>query len=575
MGNSHVSESQITSRAGRNKVKSGCRTCKLRRVKCDESWPVCCRCVSTGRVCEGYGVWGGGGNQYGRRPDRPRSLGGVYAPALISGASSDESRSLEWFTYRTALKLPGAFRFGFWDTLIFQAVSKERAVLHAVLALSSAHKREGLYIDTSAADYIPDEQQQFTLRHYSKAISHLQPHFTSQDNSSIRVALVTCLLFVLTEYFRGHYRTSNAHLQSGIKLLNEFHARSSAIDCYSLFEEPCANSVDAWIIQSFIRLDVQAKLLGQGSQYLDFMLEDNASKFLRSGLIFQSINQARQYLDRIFNYILYLNHECRTQLKPDEPSYPSIFLAKQQDIRDGLALWYQAYKLSKTNLKIKGVTPNAIGYVILHLYYTMAVIMADNCLWPADELGYDKHADSFVSMMKQLNYVRNLSASPFLVGITHYSDMSNSIIDLGGLPPVYYVALKCRARRVRHDALEFLDPLEHKEGVWNAPMAACIARDVVKMEEDGFYQDNEVADGCECNGAGKKKKMMNNKSDIVEPTLPASHRLRDVQVELPADYAGIVTLRCRRRRGSSDWQAVTRQYRYDERSRTWIGKERA
>lgn len=37
-----------------NKVRTGCRTCKIRRKKCDETKPACHRCTSTGRKCDGY-----------------------------------------------------------------------------------------------------------------------------------------------------------------------------------------------------------------------------------------------------------------------------------------------------------------------------------------------------------------------------------------------------------------------------------------------------------------------------------------------------------------------------------------
>ncbi|KAB8073596.1 hypothetical protein BDV29DRAFT_175216 [Aspergillus leporis] len=37
------------------KVKPGCITCKIRKVKCDdEQKPYCRRCVSTGRKCDEY-----------------------------------------------------------------------------------------------------------------------------------------------------------------------------------------------------------------------------------------------------------------------------------------------------------------------------------------------------------------------------------------------------------------------------------------------------------------------------------------------------------------------------------------
>ncbi|KAG4026033.1 hypothetical protein MFRU_046g00390 [Monilinia fructicola] len=42
------------SRASKPKVKTGCLTCKSRRVKCDEAKPGCMRCVRFGHKCEGY-----------------------------------------------------------------------------------------------------------------------------------------------------------------------------------------------------------------------------------------------------------------------------------------------------------------------------------------------------------------------------------------------------------------------------------------------------------------------------------------------------------------------------------------
>ena len=38
------------------KVRTGCKTCKRRRVKCDEKKPICVRCDKLGLTCEGYEV---------------------------------------------------------------------------------------------------------------------------------------------------------------------------------------------------------------------------------------------------------------------------------------------------------------------------------------------------------------------------------------------------------------------------------------------------------------------------------------------------------------------------------------
>ncbi|SCB65994.1 unnamed protein product [Fusarium graminearum] len=41
-------------RAYHTKSRTGCRTCKIRKVRCDEQQPACDRCTSTARVCDGY-----------------------------------------------------------------------------------------------------------------------------------------------------------------------------------------------------------------------------------------------------------------------------------------------------------------------------------------------------------------------------------------------------------------------------------------------------------------------------------------------------------------------------------------
>ncbi|KAH9205237.1 hypothetical protein DL95DRAFT_233000, partial [Leptodontidium sp. 2 PMI_412] len=99
-----------------------------RKVKCDGGRPACQRCVSTGRVWDGYGIW--------VRNCVARHEVPVSNPTIA--VSEDEYSYFEWFTHRTVIKLPGLFGSSFWDTLLFQACSNEPAVLHAVIALSSA-----------------------------------------------------------------------------------------------------------------------------------------------------------------------------------------------------------------------------------------------------------------------------------------------------------------------------------------------------------------------------------------------------------------------------------------------------
>ena len=197
---------------------------RIRKVKCDEGRPVSHRCTSTGRVCDGYGIWGAGKSFYRHRQsitglkDAPRP-----PPSISAFASGTEEKGyFEGCKCRTAVKLPGSFVSRFWDTLLFQASSEEPAVLHAVLALSSVHKNGAFKANGQIEpDNGSDEQGHITLKHYVKAISHLQPHFSTKDRASFRVALITCVTFVYLELLRGHFGTAQTHLHNGLKILRE------------------------------------------------------------------------------------------------------------------------------------------------------------------------------------------------------------------------------------------------------------------------------------------------------------------------------------------------------------------
>jgi hypothetical protein len=279
----------------KGKVKSGCRTCKTRRVKCDEGRPACQRCVSTGRVCEGYGIWGGGGNGNTERTDTLRTRPGADIMECVLSShfgkmSIEQKSSFTWFRYRTCTKFSHPLITPFWDTLVLQACAVEPAILHAVLALGSAHRRHS-YEDGKPYTAL-DSQQVFMLREYSKAIHSLQPHFSNWDRRSVHVALATCALFTFMEYLLGRYAAANAHLHSGLRLLSDVY---SPID-HSGGRVAATKSrryVDVWIIEVFMRLHVQAAILGHGLTELYYKLPRFPDTPIPS--VFQSTNQAAHY----------------------------------------------------------------------------------------------------------------------------------------------------------------------------------------------------------------------------------------------------------------------------------------
>lgn len=451
-----------------------------------------------------------------------------WTPPCVSiyVGNAEENGYFEWFKCQTAKKIPGAFGLTFWNKLLFQATLNEPAVLHAVLTLSSVHKRGALRGNgQSRSDDTPDEQEQFMLRHYIKAIRHLQPHFSTKDKASVRVALITCVVFIWLDLLRGHFKTAQTHLQNGLNVLKEFQIPSS-VDDGILLLKPLRNSVDGGIVEAFFRLVVQVELFKHTYQHPCLVLRASGPE--PSIPFFHSVNEAWQQMERLFSKVFHLTEQGRQQQLSNSSSirYPPALLGYQQNIQAELAQWLDTYEASRKDMQ--GQDSEGIVRRLLRNYHTLASIMANACLCIDDESIFDSYTEQFVFLINQsadMSRIRRMSGSWIRPLPGHYN-MSRSMVDVGWIPPLYYTALKCRIHRVRLQAIRLLETSSHREGIWDSRIAACVARKVMEIEERDFYVDVDTADDfLPTSSPGLR--------DLSLPTLPHSYRIREVKVVLP------------------------------------------
>ncbi|KAL2811485.1 hypothetical protein BJX63DRAFT_433334 [Aspergillus granulosus] len=562
-------------RGGKGRVKSGCRTCKIRKVKCDESFPVCQRCLSTGRVCDGYGVWGGGGNNYGRRQSSryPHRLD--YSPlACISTtvASTDERASFDWFKGRTITKIPGSYLSDFWTTILLQASQTDQAVWHAVLALSSTHRSGFVHAISGQRS----KQEQSTLRHLIRAVRHLEPHFSVQDRASCRVILIVCLVFVVLDLLRGHFTAAQVHLRNGMNILAQMQsfsvdAANTDLDCSpppSYAYEP----IDVSIGEAFFRLHAQVELLQHQHDPRPCILPLPFQPQLhevspQTG--FPSYTAAWRGLDHLMNQAFCLSAQAREHAAKagTEATPTGTLIAQQERLKAGLTNWIDSYTLSVESLQLEiSESISEAKAKVHHLvscYYTMLTIMAETALSPTQTV-FDAYTHHFEQMIEHLADLWTLSSvgyptpspstSPSISSNSSSTDtssstptpvptaekrrwiggcdMSHTIIDVGWMIPLFYTATKCRVRRIRRRAIRLIESSNHREGIWDGKITACIARRVVAFEEGNFYDDCDP-------GSLRTKSSDSSSTCSVEcddgPVLPESCRIRDLEVRLQGD----------------------------------------
>ena len=449
----------------------------------------------------------------------------------------------------------------FWDKLVFQAIVKEPAVLHAVLALSSAHKSEVL--DGShlgSQDSLPNEQERFMLQHYSTAINHLRPHFSVKDRTSVHVALIACIVFVYLELTRGHFRTAQTHVQNGIKLLCELSL--STEEDGTLSRKLSTDPIDEWIIEALSSLHLQLALLNPANQTTFLGLQSSGPEI---PVLFGSCNQARKSLDQLLNKVFVLSEQVRQQENFKSRTHRLDLFHRQQCIRAELSSWLAVYKSSLASMSDLMPLRSKFAYKMLCSYYTIASIMVDTCLSSACETRFDHHSKDFISIVDfaiglwKLSFTTPIKQKLFGYTAKH----TDSTGEMGWIPPLYYVAIKCRVHRVRLQAIRLLNLSPHREGLWVATTVAAVARKVMQIEEGDFYKELCLDDDFSLSDPAEER-------DLKLPALPEHRRMNEVHIVLPDDPEGKVLLSCKRRAEVDTWEVYESEY--DVLSRHWDDK---
>ncbi|KAK5995397.1 Aspercryptin biosynthesis cluster-specific transcription regulator atnN-like protein [Cladobotryum mycophilum] len=553
MERSNTSQNNNVSRLGHRKVKTGCVTCKKRRVKCDEAKPACQRCISTGRVCDGYGIWGGGGNAYdsaertgSSAPSKlllPRRTNMNHIRSLPCSAVSriagrPEGIGYEYFRYYTNTKLPGVFESDFWESLVFQASAQEPAVLHAITALGAAHK----------------DEERIALVEYNKAIGHMRRHLERSDREGLRVALITCMLFVCYELLNGGFKTGYAHLHSGLHLLQKIQSLQGITSSDGpVILRPKAPAVEDALVEAFSRLNIQAALFGQVSTYI-FQVGQDAKTNLTYDvpLVFETFRDARQHLDALINGVYTLTSQA-SDLLDSRGEIPDCLYSSQYRLELALEQWLKAFDRGEPAIRANASFRTAFGIPLLRIYHVMAKIMAATSLRGTDEMIYDRFTGDFRRLVMQAKWQWDRMTCAVRDRVLKHCYPLPKVrftADMGLVPPLNYVALKCRCPNTRRQAINLLLISPHREGGWDGSLPALMAKHLMDMEEGNIYKGTDLwslTDGF---------KPWDEASSDSLPIVPASKRVSDVSVTLPDNVGGQATMVCKRHLGNGEWETT-------------------
>ncbi|KAL4789550.1 hypothetical protein BDV19DRAFT_23783 [Aspergillus venezuelensis] len=195
-------------RARHVKVRTGCITCKIRRVKCDEAKPDCRRCTSTGRKCDGFVQ---------PREGTPEKLPISRLRPSPTPISVQEARGLEFFFHNTSHQFAGLLERDFWRRSVLQLSLSEHSIRQALAALGALHECEAFLrpLDTAIAEQL-----------YSRAIRSTMTKATTGE-TAVPIVVMSSILFTSFEFLRGNAAAAATHIASGINLVKSMRQISA------------------------------------------------------------------------------------------------------------------------------------------------------------------------------------------------------------------------------------------------------------------------------------------------------------------------------------------------------------
>ncbi|PMD40506.1 hypothetical protein L207DRAFT_459127 [Hyaloscypha variabilis F] len=466
----------IRRRARKPKVRTGCVTCKLRRVKCDEGKPFCLKCSTTGRQCDGY------------THDSNRGLISPHSLFVDIQGDEQERRSFSFFRSKTALEIAGYFPSYFWETLILQASHEDPVVLHAVIALGSLHEVYQEAIPGLPENYELSKKREFAIEQSNKSMSLLRTHISTGAPRSGETVLIACLLFTCLETFQGNHESALTHLDSGLKVLQSWlRDEGPNISKEATVTRPSPAFVESSLVPIFARLDIQASThIMSRPLHCDLVLKSvNVSESLAMPESFSSVCEASDCLVALVYYMFHIQQvahgyyntapECNPYKCPE--GLVMMFLIAREQNRRELDVWLEKLneflKTSSSNMSMRELRAS----VLLKVHYLFVAIML-GASGANDETKFDNFTAEFGQMLRL--------AESLLVPTEQASQKPSFVFDTNMIPPLYLAATRCRDPQLRRTALGLLWSLNSREGIWDSNVAATIGKWVIEKEEEGL-----------------------------------------------------------------------------------------
>ncbi|KEF61712.1 uncharacterized protein A1O9_03281 [Exophiala aquamarina CBS 119918] len=452
-------------RLGARKSNTGCITCKIRKVKCDERHPACQRCLATGRKCDGY-IHNG---NIGRTPLSTNStMVHPARPTTYANLDRVELQSFEFFMRRFVPSSTRIVDGQFWHQLVPQISHSDPVIWDAVIALSCLTQHP----QYSRAFTLPDrkkppivnEEHRRALTWYGRSMAGLRKRI-EQTTAQSASAVISCILYICIECLQDNVAEATALWQRAIEMMRSTAGGQVAKWPATQLERSLARGVRD-LLQNMA-----------ASQRIRTQWERKSDK---SNTPFQTLPDAR---DELF-VLLFESHDFIVDVmkiiisQGKDWTPPSELSFRQQSLQSKFLRWHEALETMMMKPELECAQDDSHEdehYSVLLVTYGQYFITVCTIL-NMYETAFDNFLPMFQSMVDHAGHV---------VAAGSKETRPVFIFETRVIPQLFFVATKCRHPVVRRQAISLLRTGAEVENTWKADTLADIAERVVGTEESG------------------------------------------------------------------------------------------
>ncbi|PYH47166.1 Zn(II)2Cys6 transcription factor, partial [Aspergillus saccharolyticus JOP 1030-1] len=443
--------------------RTGCRTCRIRRIKCDESPEKCRNCTSTGRLCDGYELYR---LPMSARPKKNRFL--LTSPPVSAhirwAATSDERRCLSFFCNRTIPDATGYYDTHLWEQFVFQMANLEPAVCHAVIALGAAHQD----VVFQGINLAPTGARQrgvwyfYALEESARAFELLRRRNT-QDPQMRQVMLLCCLLFVYLNLVQRDYETAFQHLHAGLRVFSELEISG----CRSL---PCTSpgraAIDPHLITAFAQLETQTTHLSAHNRpqlWANHPGPGHLSRRDHSNLPSESVDDRRLALQPLENAIYRFFKRCWNASADEVFAHYQVLHATKTHLLSEVQHAKQSFS-DFCDLRYAALSPKeqrGTDLIRLHLMAFSVGLRTSLILHQPDQItAFTAEYAAMLSLARKI--------------IAQFPDKPTVMVDSGVILPLYIIADCCQDLSLRWQAIQELRAWPHYEGPYDSMVTSTL-----------------------------------------------------------------------------------------------------